>query len=118
MANKFNIELLLSLNSDHIILILQKDKQALAKKLIRAKTENLLLAVDKLLKKCDLQVRQLHSIKVGELNGTFSQVRGVLTLVNTLSLALDIPLWRGAKKYKLLVPEYTHEPHIGMKHEA
>lgn len=106
------MQFFLNLNSDKIILAITKNGQIVSKKMIQLKTENLLLATDKLLRKCNLSVGQLGSIKVGELSGTFSQVRGILTLANTLSFALGIPLWRGAKKYKLLAPEYTHEPNI------
>ncbi len=99
-------------DNNKITIAIIKTGKIIAGQKIQAKTEKLLLTIDKLLKKYHLSIKQLQSIKVDKLNGTFSQVRAIVTLVNILSFTLGAPIFYQGKRYKILPPQYTHELNI------
>ncbi len=86
----------------------------------RSQSELLLPAVDKLLKRQGVDLKDLQRIRVADQGGSFTSLRiGILT-ANALAYALGIPIeavsrQKPKRKGGLMVvaPQYDREPNIG-----
>lgn len=111
--------------SDNIILSLRSKEQIVITKKIkvnRNQSEKLLPAIDQLLIKKNIKIKQIKKIIVADQGGSFTSLRiGVLT-ANALGYALKIPVeaesgQKNIKKFaefQVVEPIYNAEPNIGV----
>lgn len=124
--------LFLNIARDKIFTAVRKENKFVLKKTTKIKTEQLLLLIDKLFRARRLNIKNIKGIVAGQLGGTFTGTRALVSFANSLAFALGIPVirtdidfsdknldkilqtLRKAKKGAFLLPEYCGEPSITM----
>lgn len=108
--------------NEYFSLILKKDGDIMAKTKVKAKfrqSEKLLPVIDSLLKKNDVNIKQIKKIKVSDKGEGFSSLRIGVVTANALAYGLGIPCVSFNDKeiktgeFSLVQPVYSQEPNIG-----
>ena len=88
----------------------------------RRQAEELLPAIEKLLKKAKIKPANLTKIKVNNVGGSFTSLRIGVVTANALAYALNIPIEANIKKdvkkqgnIEVAVPKYASDPDIVIK---
>lgn len=107
--------------NNHIILKLSdqgREVASLKEEVSRAQAEKLLPALEEILKKNKLSLKDISEIEVNNNGGTFTSLRIGVTVANALAFSLNIPIkgttGRTLKKSDLNIvnPKYNSEPKI------
>ncbi len=108
---------------DSLEVYLKKDDRIIVKKKLKAKkqqAEKLLTAIEQVLNKAKVKLKDLKEIKVANSGGTFTGLRiGILT-ANALAYALKIPVnakdeGKKSSKFKLVKAKYNKDLNIKAK---
>ena len=87
----------------------------------RAQAEELLPAIEKIIKSRGLTLARIKKIEVANVGGSFSALRIGVVTANALAYALGVPVEGSDKKAKkagkiqIVVPRYDREPSITVK---
>ena len=87
----------------------------------RAQAEKLLPAIEKILQKGRIKLKDLNKIIVADFGGSFTSLRIGIATANALAYALNIPVEAETKGaalkvgagIKIVAPRYNREPNIG-----
>jgi tRNA threonylcarbamoyladenosine biosynthesis protein TsaB len=106
-----------------IYLAVKKDKEIIADidfESEYSQAENLLPAIDKILKKAKIELADLAGIEVANCGEGFTALRIGIITANTLGYALNIPVngvVDSEHGFSIIKPEYSKEPNITMKNK-
>lgn len=91
-----------------------KNKVLSQKKTTQKLSEEILVELEKLLKRKKISLKQIDKILVNPGPGAFSSTRTGVATANALSLALEIPIaeWPSGKIKEVVLPKYDKEPNI------
>lgn len=83
-------------------------------KFVAGLSENLLVEIQKFLRRSRIKPRQLGKIMVNPGPGGFSSTRTGVATANALALAWQLPVaeYPSGERRNLVLPKYDHAPHI------
>ena len=109
---------------DNVLISLIDGKKIVAKKSFlapRLQAEKLLPAIEKIIKDCGINLKQIKKIEAANIGGRFSALRIGVVTANALGYALGVPVAgsdqkkKKAGKIQIVVPRYDREPSITLK---
>jgi len=109
---------------DQVTLELREEGKIIAQKIFlapRAQAEELLPAIEKIIKSRGLTLARIKKIEVANVGGGFSALRIGVVTANALAYTLGVPVEGSDKKAKktgkiqVVVPRYDREPSITVK---
>ncbi len=94
-----------SSNPQEVIISLRSaDNEYVVKEKSKLKhSHNLLILISKVIRKRQISINELSSIEIQTNGGSFTGIRIVITVANTLAWALNIPV----NNEKFIVPRYS-----------